>query len=70
MRVDEDQRWSLFHLFQPIWHVGNALLFEYGIAAYDLELGGYMAKRKRMTPRRRPNGAPGDEDGAQDPAPR
>jgi len=50
MRVDEDQRWSLFHLFQPIWHVGNALLFEYGIAAYDLELGGYMAKRKRMTP--------------------
>ena len=50
MRVDEDQRWSLFHLFQPIWHVGNALLFEYGIAAYDLELGGYLAKRKRMTP--------------------
>ena len=49
MRVDEDQRWSLFHLFQPIWHVGNALLFEYGIAAYDLELGGYLAKRQRMT---------------------
>ena len=49
LRVDEDQKWSLFYLFQPIWHVGNALLFEYSIAAYDLELGGYLVKRKRMT---------------------
>ena len=36
LRVDEDQRWTPFFLFQPIWHVG-ALLFEYSIAAYDLE---------------------------------
>ncbi len=50
LRVDEDQKWSLFHLFQPIWHVGNALIFEYGIAAYDLELGAYVAKRERMRP--------------------
>ena len=49
LRVDEDQKWSLFYLFQPIWHVGNALMFEYSIAAYDLELGGYLAKRKRMS---------------------
>ncbi len=49
LRVDEDQRWSLFYLFQPIWHVGNALLFEYSIAAYDLELGGYLAKKDRMS---------------------
>lgn len=49
LRVDEDQRWSLFALFQPIWHVGNALLFEYSIAAYDLELGGYLAKKDRMS---------------------
>ena len=49
LRVDEDQRWSLFFLFQPIWHVGNALLFEYSIAAYDLELGGYLAKKDRMS---------------------
>ncbi len=49
LRVDEDQPWTLFYLFQPVWHVGNALLFEYGIAAYDLELGGYLAKRKRMS---------------------
>ncbi|GGL39397.1 acyl-CoA desaturase [Phycicoccus endophyticus] len=49
LRVDEDQPWSLFYLFQPIWHVGNALVFEYSIAAYDLELGGYLAKRERMS---------------------
>ena len=49
LRVDEDQRWSMFYLFQPIWHVGNALLFEYSIAAYDLELGGYLAKKDRMS---------------------
>ena len=50
MRVDEDQKWSLLYLFQPIWHVGNALMFEYSIAAYDLELGAYFAKRGRMHP--------------------
>lgn len=49
LRVDPDQRWSLFYLFQPIWHVGNALMFEYSIAAYDLELGGHFARRKRLT---------------------
>lgn len=49
LRVDPDQRWSLFFLFQPIWHVGNALMFEYSIAAYDLELGGYLAERKQMS---------------------
>jgi fatty acid desaturase len=48
LRVDEDQKWNLFFLFQPIWHVGNALLFEYSIAAYDLELGRYVATKKRM----------------------
>jgi fatty acid desaturase len=49
LRVDEDQPWSLFYLFQPIWHVGNAALFEYSIAAYDLELGKYVATKNRMT---------------------
>jgi fatty acid desaturase len=39
MRVDEDQRWVPFYLLQPIWNFVNACLFEYGIAAYDLELG-------------------------------
>ncbi|HET7589803.1 MAG TPA: acyl-CoA desaturase, partial [Solirubrobacterales bacterium] len=39
MRVDEDQRWHPMHLAQPLWNFINACFFEYGIAAYDLELG-------------------------------
>jgi linoleoyl-CoA desaturase len=53
LRVDEDQEWSLPHLAQPIWHVGNAMIFEYGIAAYDLELGPYLAKRGQAGPQER-----------------
>src|SRR3954465_12810283 len=39
MRVDEDQRWHPMYLAQPFWNFLNACFFEYGIAAYDLELG-------------------------------
>ncbi|MCW3816590.1 acyl-CoA desaturase [Micromonospora sp. DR5-3] len=39
MRVDEDQPWSPGHLGQPFYNLLNACFFEYGIAAYDLELG-------------------------------
>ncbi|HEY3014827.1 MAG TPA: acyl-CoA desaturase [Nocardioides sp.] len=39
MRVDEDQPWHPFFLLQPVWNFVNACFFEYGIAAYDLELG-------------------------------
>ncbi|NYG54462.1 fatty acid desaturase family protein [Nocardioides perillae] len=39
MRVDEDQRWHPMYLGQPLWNFLNACFFEYGIAAYDLELG-------------------------------
>ncbi|MBC9956938.1 acyl-CoA desaturase [Yimella sp. cx-51] len=46
MRVDEDQKWSPFYLGQPAWNFLNACFFEYGIAAYDLELGKYFAGRK------------------------
>ena len=38
MRVDEDQPWHPFHLGQPLWNGINAVLFQYGIAAYDLKL--------------------------------
>ncbi|MGA7434845.1 MAG: acyl-CoA desaturase [Solirubrobacterales bacterium] len=38
MRVDEDQRWVPFYLGQPLWNLINACFFEYGIAAYDLDL--------------------------------
>jgi linoleoyl-CoA desaturase len=46
MRVDEDQRWSPFFLGQPLWNFLNACLFEYGIAAYDLEIGKVLKGRK------------------------
>ncbi|TWE11858.1 fatty acid desaturase family protein [Rudaeicoccus suwonensis] len=46
MRVDEDQRWHPVYLGQPVWNFVNACFFEYGIAAYDLELGKYFAGRK------------------------
>ncbi len=46
MRVDEDQRWSPFYLGQPLWNFLNMCIFEYGIAAYDLEIGKYLKGRK------------------------
>jgi fatty acid desaturase len=47
MRVDEDQRWHPFYLAQPLWNFLNMCVFEYGIAAYDLELGKNLATKKR-----------------------
>ncbi|MEV0135614.1 acyl-CoA desaturase [Dactylosporangium sp. NPDC050688] len=47
MRVDEDQRWHPMHLGQPLWNFVNACFFEYGIAAYDLELGRNLATKER-----------------------
>jgi fatty acid desaturase len=37
-RVDEDQPWTLSSLGQPLYSFVNAVLFEYGIASYDLHL--------------------------------
>ena len=45
MRVDEGQRWTPFHLGQPLWNFLNACAFQYGIAAYDLEIGKYLKGR-------------------------
>ena len=42
MRVDEDQRWKLFYLAQPLTNLVNACIFEYGIAGYDLQIGRYL----------------------------
>jgi linoleoyl-CoA desaturase len=47
MRVDEDQPWHPLYLAQPLWNFINACFFEYGIAAYDLELGKNLATAKR-----------------------
>jgi linoleoyl-CoA desaturase len=49
MRVDEDQRWHPFYLAQPLWNLLNACFFEYGIAAYDLELGKNLRTKKRRS---------------------
>ena len=46
MRVDEDQKWVPFYLAQPLWNFVNMLVFEYGIAAYDLEIGKALKGRK------------------------
>jgi fatty acid desaturase len=45
MRVDEGQPWKPFYLAQPLWNFINACLFQYGIAAYDLEIGKYLKGR-------------------------
>jgi linoleoyl-CoA desaturase len=45
MRVDEGQRWTAFHLGQPLWNFVNACAFQYGIAAYDLEIGKFLKGR-------------------------
>ncbi|MEV6415270.1 acyl-CoA desaturase [Kribbella sp. NPDC051718] len=51
MRVDEDQKWYPAYLAQPLWNFVNAMFFEYGIAAYDLELGKNLAtKNRRQNP--------------------
>ncbi|MCW2608708.1 MAG: Fatty acid desaturase, partial [Frankiales bacterium] len=46
MRVDEDQKWSPFFLGQPLYNFLNACFFQYGIAAYDLEIGKVLKGRK------------------------
>ncbi|GAB3249045.1 acyl-CoA desaturase [Alteromonas gracilis] len=47
MRVDEDQPWHPIYLAQPLWNAINAAFFEYGIAAYDLQLGRNLRTKKR-----------------------
>jgi len=44
MRVDEDQSWKPRYLVQPLWNFLNACIFEYGIAAYDMDLGRQIRK--------------------------
>jgi NADPH-dependent stearoyl-CoA 9-desaturase len=56
MRVDEDQPWMPSSLFQPLTNFVNMLFFEYGIAAYDLELGKYLPMPKERRPERFKNG--------------
>jgi fatty acid desaturase len=50
MRADEAQPWHPFFLAQPLWAFVNACFFEYGIAAYDLELGATIKRKKTKDP--------------------
>ena len=50
MRVDEDQTWEPRHLAQPVLNLVNAVVFEYGIAAYDLEVGEILREKRGVTP--------------------
>lgn len=50
MRVDEDQKWYPMYIVQPAWNFLNACFFQYGIAAYDLELGKNLKKPKDKRP--------------------
>ena len=45
MRVDEDQPWRPVFLGQPLWNFVTACIFEYAIAAYDLQLGEQLRSR-------------------------
>ncbi|MHA7862247.1 fatty acid desaturase family protein [Tessaracoccus sp. Y36] len=38
MRVDSGQEWELKHLFQSVTNFFTMLFFEYGIAAYDMQI--------------------------------
>ena len=51
MRVDEDQRWVPASLAQPLFNFVNMIFFEYGIAAYDLELGRNLRLPKDKRPK-------------------
>jgi len=50
LRVDEDQHWHPRHLTQPLLNAVNAVMFEYGIALYDLEIGEMLREKRRVTP--------------------
>jgi len=46
MRVDPEQPWHPIYLLQPIYGIGMALTFQWGIALYDMELDAVRDGRK------------------------
>ena len=50
MRVDEAQEWRPRHVVQPLLNLVNALIFEYGIAMYDLDLGDTLRSKRGFSP--------------------
>ncbi len=54
--MDADQRWIRFHRGQPLWNLLNAGFFEYGIAAYDLEIDKHLTRGRTGEPEFRGQG--------------
>ena len=50
MRVDEDQEWRPKYLFQPAMNFVNMVIFQYGIAIYDMDLGSNIERHEKGTP--------------------
>ena len=59
MRVDPAQPWHPVYLLQPIYGVAMALVFQWGIALYDMQtflwLGLAEVPLPELPPRRRPS---------------
>jgi linoleoyl-CoA desaturase len=53
MRVDEAQEWKPLYLFQPVWNLVTACIFEYGIAMFDLDLGDSLSEKRKMSPEKK-----------------
>jgi len=49
LRVHADQPWHPVYLTQPIYAIGMAASFEWGIAVYDLDLGGVRRGTKEWS---------------------
>ena len=47
LRMTGEQRWTWKTLFQPIWYLLLALLFQWGVAIQDLKLGRWFKGRMR-----------------------
>jgi NADPH-dependent stearoyl-CoA 9-desaturase len=50
MRLDEDQEWRPKFLWQPVTNFFNMLIFQYGIAMYDMDLGANIQAHEKGTP--------------------
>jgi fatty acid desaturase len=48
MRIDPQQPWNPVYLFQPIYNVLLALLFEWGVALHDLDLTAIRSGEKSL----------------------
>jgi linoleoyl-CoA desaturase len=53
LRVDEKQPWHWTAIFQPLYTVGLAFSFEWGVAVHDIDMRRYLLHRSERTPEER-----------------